>query len=293
MVNFFRRHPLLSFFLLAYILSWLTWLPYVLSEDGLGILALRLSSLYVAIGGFTGPFLAGFLMTAVVSGKKGVHSLLKRFVLWRVSIGWYLFAIVGVPAIALLGVLALPGALTALTQDALFSSLLTYLPALIVTFLIAAGGEEPGWRGFALPRLQERYGPLIGTLLLGLLWGGWHFPLVLTVGYGGGPNSSLFTEIGNSLLQILGVTFTAIVITWVFNNTKGSLLLAMLVHGALDATPLPPSVQQTLSQQYNQLLPPIIGMGLLAILIVIFTRGRLSYYRYTHNLVDKERSSGP
>jgi len=68
-------------------------------------------------------------------------------------------------------------------------------------------------------------------------------------------------------------------------------LLAMLVHGALDATPLPPSVQQALSQQYNPLLPPIIGIGLLAILIVIFTRGGLSYYRYTHNLVDKERSS--
>ena len=293
MVNFFRRHPLLSFFLLAYILSWLTWLPYVLSEDGLGILALRLPSLYVAIGGFTGPFLAGFLMTAVVSGRKGVHSLLKRFVLWRVSIGWYLFAIVGVPAIALLGVLALPGALTALTQHALVSSLLMYLPALIVTFLIAAGGEEPGWRGFALPRLQERYGPLIGTLLLGLLWGGWHFPLVLTVGYGGGSNSSLIGELGTSLLQILEGTFIAIVITWVFNNTKGSLLLAMLVHGALDATPLPPDVQQTLSQQYNPLLPPIIGMGLLAVLIVIFTRGGLSYYRYTHNLVDKGRSSGP
>jgi membrane protease YdiL (CAAX protease family) len=290
MIKFFRRHPLLSFFLLAYVLSWLTWLPYVLSSDGLGILDLRLPSLYVAIGAFTGPFLAGFLMTAVVSGRQGIHSLLKRFVLWRVGIGWYLFAIFGVPAIALLGALALPGALSTLTQHALVSSLLTYLPALIVTFIIAAGGEEPGWRGFALPRLQERYGPLIGTLLLGLLWGGWHFPLVLTVGYGGGPNSNLTAELETSLLQIVAVTFTAIIITWVFNNTQGSLLLAMLVHGALDATPLPPSVQQALSQQYSPLLPPAIGIGLLAILIVILTRGGLSYYRYTHNLVDKERS---
>jgi membrane protease YdiL (CAAX protease family) len=290
MVKFLCRHPLLSFFVLAYTLSWVTWLPYVLSEDGLGILALHLPSLYIVIGGFTGPFLAGFLMTAVVSGRKGIHLLLKRFILWRVGIGWYLFAIFGIPAIALLGALSLPGALTALTRHALVSSLLTYLPTLIVTFLIAAGGEEPGWRGFALPRLQKRYGPLIGTLLLGLLWGGWHFPLVLTVGYGGGPSSSLIAEIGTSLLQTLGVTFTAIVITWVFNNTKGSLLLAMLVHGALDATPLPPSVQQTLSHQYNLLLPPIIGMGLLAILIVIFTRGRLSYYRYTHNLEDEKSS---
>jgi membrane protease YdiL (CAAX protease family) len=288
MVMFFRRHPLLSFFLLAYILSWLTWLPYVLSKDGLGILALRLPSLYIALGAFTGPFLAGFLMTAVVSGRKGIHSLLKRFILWRVSIGWYMFVIFGIPAIALLGALALPGALTGFTRPALVSSLLAYLPALIVTFFIAALGEEPGWRGFALPRLQKRYGPLIGTLLLGLLWGGWHFPLVLTAGYGGGPSSSLIAEIGTSLLQILGVSFTAIVITWVFNNTKGSLLLAMLAHGALDATPVPPSVQQTLSHLYNPLLPPIIGIGLLAILIVILTRGGLSYYRYTHYLVGKE-----
>ena len=290
MITFFRRHPLLSFFLLAYVLSWLTWLPYVLSEDGLGILALHLPSLYVAIGAFTGPFLAGFLLTAVVSGRQGIHALLKRFVLWRVGIGWYLFAIFGTPTIALLGALALPGALAALTQHALLSSLLMYLPALIVTFIIAAGGEEPGWRGFALPRLQERYGPLIGTLMLGVLWGGWHFPLVLTVGYGGGPSSSLTAELETSLLQILGVTLTAIVITWVFNNTKGSLLLAMLVHGALDATPLPPSVQQALSQQFNPLLPPIIGIGLLAILIVIFTRGGLAYRHEMQTLVDKEYS---
>jgi membrane protease YdiL (CAAX protease family) len=290
MMTFFRRHPLLSFFLLAYTLSWLTWLPYVLSEDGLGVLALHLPSLYVAIGAFTGPFLAGFLMTAVVSGRQGTHALLKRFVLWRVGIGWHLFAIFGIPAIALLGALTLPGALAALTQHALVSSLLVYLPALIVTFIIAAGGEEPGWRGFALPRLQERYGPLIGTLILGVLWGGWHFPLVLTVGYGGGPSSSLVAELGTSLLQIIGVTFTAIVITWVFNNTKGSLLLAMLVHGALDATPLPPSVQQALSQQYNPLLPPIIGMGLLAILIVIFTGGELGYHREVPTPVEKKYS---
>jgi membrane protease YdiL (CAAX protease family) len=288
MITFFRRHPLLSFFLLAYVLSWLTWLPYVLSEDGLGILALRLPSLYVAIGAFTGPFLAGFLMTAVVSGREGIHALLKRLILWRVGIGWYLFAIVCVPAIAMLGVLALPGAPAAITQSALISSLAMYLPALIVTFVIAAGGEEPGWRGFALPRLQERFGPLSGTLVLGLLWGGWHFPLVLTVGYGGGPSSSLVAELGTSLLQILGVTFTAIVITWVFNNTKGSLLLAMLVHGALDATPLPPSVLQALSQQYNPLLPPMIGMGLLAMLIVIFTRGGLAYHHDTQKLVASE-----
>ncbi|MFN2119343.1 MAG: type II CAAX prenyl endopeptidase Rce1 family protein [Anaerolineales bacterium] len=282
MVVFLRRHPLLGFFVLAYVLSWVTWLPYVFSTDGLGILALHLPALYVALGGFTGPFLAGFLMTAIVGGRKGMHLLLKRFVLWRVGIGWYLFAILAVPAIALLGALALPGALAALTRHALVSSLLAYLPALLITFLLAAGGEEPGWRGFALPRLQERYGPLIGTLVLGLLWGGWHFPLVLTAGYGGGPGTSLAAEIETSLLQILGVTFTAIVITWVFNNARGSLLLTMLVHGALDATPLPPGVQQALGQHYNLLLPPVIGMGLLAILIVVFTQGRLSYYRYTH-----------
>jgi membrane protease YdiL (CAAX protease family) len=280
-----RHHPLLCYFLIAYGFSWLVWTPYVLSKAGVGLLPLHLPSIYVGLGAFTGPCLAGFIMTATVAGKTGIRELLKRFILWHVGIQWYLFVIVGIPAIALLGALALPGAISALTLPALLSALRAYPFVLLLAFVIDGGGEEPGWRGFALARMQAQYGPLGGTLLLGLLWAGWHLPLVLTAGYGGGPGGSLPVELETAVLFVPGVVFTAIVITWVFNNTRGSLLVAMLVHGAFDATPLPPGVGQILASRFNPLVPPMLGIGVLALLVVLLTRGRLSYGRYQREVI--------
>jgi hypothetical protein len=102
-----RRHPLACYFLLAYSISWLGWLPYVLSQSGLGLLPFP-SQLAGLPGGY-GPLVAGLLMTGVTGGKAEVRRLLHRLVLWRVGWQWYLFALIGVPAIFVLGFLPLPG----------------------------------------------------------------------------------------------------------------------------------------------------------------------------------------
>jgi membrane protease YdiL (CAAX protease family) len=103
-----------------------------------------------------------------------------------------------------------------------------------VILTLLTGGplfEEPGWRGFALPRLQDRYGPLVGTLILGLLWAVWHLPFYFIPGWAdlnGGLSLASLSVFGLSALAI------AIILTWVFDHTRGSLLLAMLVHASLN-----------------------------------------------------------
>src|SRR3989442_5448011 len=117
------------------------------------------------------------LMTAVTQRRAGLLQLLRRYVLWRVGIPWYLLVLLGVPALLLIAVLPLRGAVSAFRLPAL-SFWPTYLMGYLL-YLVAYGPlfEEPGWRGFALPRLEQRSGPLVGTLLLGVLWGLWHLPL--------------------------------------------------------------------------------------------------------------------
>jgi hypothetical protein len=107
------RYPLVFYFLIAYAFSWLAWLPLVLSEDGAGPLPYRAPIGFyttLAIASF-GPFLSGFIMTGVTEGRMGIGRLLRRIVLWRVGLRWYLFALLGILAILVLGVIALPGAL--------------------------------------------------------------------------------------------------------------------------------------------------------------------------------------
>jgi uncharacterized protein len=169
------RHPLVAYFLVAFGFSWLMFLPGLLTYYGvLNLSPYVLRSL--AITGLLGPTLSGFVMTAVIEGKRGIGRLLRRIVRWRVELRWYLFAIVGLPAVMMLATIIRPGALESLDISAQPFGL-AYLHAFISMALI--GGplfEEPGWTGFAQPRLQRFCGPLVGGLILGSLWALWHLP---------------------------------------------------------------------------------------------------------------------
>ena len=104
------RHPLVSYFLIAFTFSWLLFLPGPLMYYG--VLNLDPSALgMLAIAGLLGPILSGFIMTALIEGREGVGDLLRRIVLWRVGLRWYLFALLGLPVVMLLGTLVRPGAL--------------------------------------------------------------------------------------------------------------------------------------------------------------------------------------
>ena len=269
------RYPLTSFFVMAYAFSWIVWSPWVLSEEGVGLLPFELSGatsgLLNAVAILLGPTFSGFIMTGVTEGRAGVRRLLGRIVLWRVGLRWYLFALIGIPVVMALGTLILPGGL---------APLLALGPGYVLTYLalfpliIVLGGplfEEPGWRGFALPRLQPLHGPLVGTLILGLLWALWHLPQFLVPSWAEASGGSGFLAIVKFVF--IAVAF-AIITTWVFNNTKGSVLLAILVHTSIDAFSIPMGALFSPSAVANSLL---LSFGVLVVVLVVLTRGRLGY----------------
>src|SRR4051812_48032677 len=262
------RHPLLFYFVFAYAGTWLTELPYVLSADGSGLLSYS-SPLLIwtsPVCVFMGPFLAAFIMTGVTEGRAGVRSFLRRFVLWRVGLGWYLFVLAGVPAILVLSVIVLPGVLGSFQGLATLAPLPLLFLAVYGFFLSGPLGEEPGWRGFALPRLQSLHGPLVGSLILGPLWALWHLPLFFT------PWNTLSTF--NVVVFVLATTCLSIIYTWAFNNTKGSLLIAILLHWSFNVSTLivAPLFLAPIVLDYG-LLPILPGFGVVALLIVVLTRG--------------------
>ncbi len=153
------RHQLFFFFLLSFISTWgyfwLVWTP------------LRLPDSLMALGGF-GPTVSAFLVLALTSGKSGVLRLLRSIGHWRVGATWYLIALLGLPVLNFLAFLVVPGVLGDFVAPGLRLPLL-YLSemAISLTIGIAPVCEEIGWRGFAQPRIQRLYGPVVGSLILG------------------------------------------------------------------------------------------------------------------------------
>lgn len=274
LASLMRRRPLASYFLLAFALGWLGWLPFVLSQSGLGVLPFQFDALLV-LGAF-GPGAAGVIMAAITGGKPGVRNLLRRLIQWRVGWQWYLFVLVVIPVAALLGFLAIPGVAATLYAPSLqfvVQLVLFFLQFVVIASVTQTMGEEPGWRGFALPRLQQRYGPMLGTLILAAAWTGWHLPLFLTTAFADRTPLGYF-------YFLLSTTCLSLVLTWVFNRTQGSLLLPVLLHGAVNAFGMstqavglfPASILQKDTE------PALtIGFGAVALLLLLMTRGRLGW----------------
>jgi len=268
-----RKHPLFFFFFMAYAFSWIISLPYVLSVwrilpgDYTNVFALKQ---------WVGPALAAIIMTSIIEGKAGVRRLRNRIRQWRAGWQWYLFILLGIPALLLLGIMLQPGMLASF--HGLTPVLLVSYPVYFVVVFFAGGlPEEIGWRGFALPRMQPRYGPLKGTLLLGVLWGFWHLLYFLTPDHAGGPGTSFSTFLTNFSIFLLMVIALAIIFTWVFNHTQGSIFIAGLLHASID-TPQLVWIPLFLAVTETSLnLAILIVFGVLALLIVILTRGRLGY----------------
>jgi len=268
-----RRHPLFFFFLMSYAFSWIILIPYLLSVWG--ILKGNFSFLYI-LKPFAGPTLAAIIMTGVTEGKEGLLRLRQRLGQRRAGWQWYLLILLGIPALILLGIVIQPGTLASF-QGLTPRLLVTYPLYFFVVFFGVALPEEIGWRGFALPRMQPRYGPLWGTLLLGVLWAFWHLLFFLTPGHGGGPGTSVATFLTSFSYFFLMVMAFAILFTWVFNHTHGSVFIANLLHAAID-TPQLVWIPLFLAVDETRLnLASLIAFGVPALLILLLTRGRLGY----------------
>jgi membrane protease YdiL (CAAX protease family) len=225
MATIVRKYPALSLLVLAMILG-----AAPLAAVRAGVLPKGATQL----AAFSAS-LAGIILAAVEGRRGGVRELLGRFLIWKVGIQWWAFVLLFgiVPAVAGLYLFDLFGGppvdWTGLKP---FSN---FLPLLILLTIFAGMGEEFGWRGFALPRLQARYGALVSSLIVGVIWAVWHIPLSFTQGtiqYRWQQEVGLIPAIlGYSVFVIAW----SIQYAWVFNNARGSVLLAAVQHGAVNA----------------------------------------------------------
>ena len=271
------RYPLVFYFLIAFSFSWLMFLPGVLTYYGV----LNISDSLVGVLGITGllgPILSGFVMTAVTEGRAGIRRWLGRIVLWRVGLRWYLFALIGLPlAMVLATIIVRPGALESF-QTLAPLSVLPYLGAFV--FMVLIGGplfEEPGWSGFALPRLQRVHSPLVGGLILGSLWALWHLPgfLIPSQDLTDIPPRGTVLDFFVFALALIGLR---LVMQWVFNNTKGSVLMAILIHASWNTFYSAALIQLFPAPSVlGSYLNLTIAAGALALVVVVLTGGRLGY----------------
>ncbi|MHB1417112.1 MAG: CPBP family intramembrane glutamic endopeptidase [Chloroflexota bacterium] len=271
-----RRHPLFFYFLMACAFSWIVLIPFILSEWGMLSVDSAVGTLAFALNPFAGPTLAAIIVTGVTEGRAGVRRLLRRCVQGRAGWQWYLFILLGIPALFVLGIAVLPGAMASF-QGFPPQFVGFYLVNFVIIFFLGGPlGEEIGWRGFALPRVQLSYGPLWGTLLLGIVWVFWHLPHFLTSAQRGGPGMTFATFLTNLAVFLPMVVSMAIIFTWVFNHTRGSLFIAVLLHASINTF----GVAVTLFAApivTDTDLAILIGAGVPALLILILTRGRLGY----------------
>ncbi len=269
-----RQHPLFSYFFMAYAFSWILSIPFILMEWH--VLSGSFWTIAFVLKPFLGPALAAYIMTRLLEGKEGVYLLWRRLLHWRTGWQWYAFILLAIPLFFLLGIAVVPGALASF-QGMTTRWLVAYPINFFVIFFFGGPlGEEIGWRGFALPRMQERYGALRASLLLGVVWTFWHLPDFLTSAQHGGPAAGLrpyYANLPIFLVMVMAITF---IFTWVFNHTRGSLFMAILLHASINtlsvAVPLFPVPLVTDSE-----ITMVIGWGALALLIVLLTRGRLGY----------------
>jgi membrane protease YdiL (CAAX protease family) len=207
-----RGRPLTAFLILAFALSWWPWPLYA-------------SGVFTAVGPFHawGPLLAAPIVTAVGWGGRGLREWAARLVRWRVGWVWYLAALV-IPVAAGLLAVALNDALGAPAPDLSSWSPWYVLPLALAVRMVnpmdGPFGEEPGWRGFAQPRIQEGRPRIPATLALGAIVAVWHLPLVVS---GTEPVP---------LYALIGTVASTVWYAWMLNRTGGSVLLTLLMHSA-------------------------------------------------------------
>lgn len=223
--SFIARKPLLVYFVLNYVFFWLFLALFVVA---LTIFNLKPETLppwmmpLVTIIGSWMPTFAAVILTGILEGRDGIGRLFRKFFQFRVAARWYVAALIpfGLASTAA-GIYQLAGGSS---SGGTSLSLTFWIGLIVVNLLAGPTGEEAGWRGFALPRLLEKYTPLKAGIILGVVWDFWHLPLWITSGY---------TSI-NLLLYCLffsiGIVSLSVLMTWIFCKAAQSLVPMVVVH---------------------------------------------------------------
>jgi membrane protease YdiL (CAAX protease family) len=241
-----QQHRLVAFFVLAYLFSWWAWIPYAWGKSPNPIASF-------------GPFLAALVVLALTEGRRGVLGLLRRMVHWRIDLRWYAVALL-VPIILTLAASVLNVALGAPPPSA---TAIAAWPNVLSTFVLVLlvpglGGawEEPGWRGYALPRLQAGRSALRSSLILAVLIAGWHLPLMVA------------GQVSYS--DIVLILAAVIVVNSLFNSTGGSVLVVMVLHAmnnAVSGSFFSPMFSGADSSRQSWLLALVWGIAAVVVLL--------------------------
>ena len=218
--QFLKRHSLVIGIILMFLYTW------TIDLANADILPIQVPfPIYITLG--WGFIFASLLMTGLTLGKEAVTALLKRYVQWRVGWKWFLVALFLEPVFVVTGVYInalvtrVPPDFSSVMAHDIFGTSANLLLFILPFFLveIITNGEEMGWRGYVLPRLQAKYSALSSTLILGVIWGIWHLPKFLS-------NFDI-VDFGWFMVHIMAF---AVILTWLYNNTKGSLLMVAVCH---------------------------------------------------------------
>ncbi len=218
--NWIKRNQLITYFVLAFTISWVLILPLVLSS--LGILPLFIPDTCHVFGAL-GPIIAALIVTSIAGGRPGLLEFLKRMVKWRVGITWVLISVFSPFVLLILSsitlvLLGMPWPDYSLVISAGFLNYVWVVNSLLMGLAYGIG-EEPGWRGFALPRLQSKWSAFKATLILYVPWALWHLPFFFYL-YN-------FAEFP---LWALSLFFGTVWLTFLYNSTGGSILMVMIWH---------------------------------------------------------------
>lgn len=274
-----RQHPIIAYFTFAYIGTWALHLPMVLGTNGLGIFPYEVPMILFVIlfilGVYAGPTLSAFVVTNALDGKEGRRKLFRRYGQWRVGLPVYALVFFAFPLIFLIaGSIVLGG----IPFSDIRANWTTFFSPYLVTVLIFPAlitwGEEPGWRGFAQTRMQEVYHPLLATVVVGFMHGLWHLPVFM---FASGPITLGPFDFQNFAFNTALSIATAVIFAWVFNNARGSILIAVLIHASLNATQ---GWMSVLIPNYPMEAAGKIVTGIYfvtAVALILLTKGRLGY----------------
>lgn len=207
------RHQLLSFFILSYAIS------SIIALISKYVIAVPTYSFFGGVMIFS-PTISAFIVAGLAGGLEGIKKLLSGFTRWKINFKWYLaaFSLTLIPLLVALVYIALGNTIPGMKEGTTVPFLLQQL---LLTLVFGPLAEETGWRGFALPRLQKKFNALLSSLILGVIWAFWHLPFYFISGGAAGIPFPIYV--------VLVMTLT-IFLTWIYNNSKGNLVLCILMH---------------------------------------------------------------
>lgn len=273
-----KRHSTVAFFVLAYLITWAFWIPFVVFAPSSTAIEssseLRRSPLmFLQVIGNFGPTLAAIVLW-MFSGTRGqLKDAFSRLLPHRSKLIWYTIVLLLPIAILLPGLFVYSLVGGNIEDFSIVSLLLVFVPAIFISGL----GEEMGWRGYALSRLQVTRSPFVSSLIVGVLWGLWHLPVIYWIS-----SQTILLFLGEFVLYVFLVTAFSVIFTWVYNATDKSLWMIVLMHAAFTAggNTIAAFVQPVMGGTWVPYIVSVFSAGVVAVLVLALDRTRMFSRQY-------------